>query len=158
VPGAGGGKSAAVSIRVCVLSAITVAELAVGIRRSTRPTAQRQPVEAFPNLFETVPWDLQAASHYGEALTAGAVAAGVGQAGSWPASTVEQVPPLAVVQNRLRVYGLAVSGAVKVPVRALVPAVSVVGPKEARVTPVVSEVAWRVQLAAPFSVTDAMNE
>ncbi len=50
----------------CVLSVITVAELEVGIRRSTRPTAQRQAVEAFTSFFEIVPWDLQAASHYGE--------------------------------------------------------------------------------------------
>ncbi|HEY6321600.1 MAG TPA: type II toxin-antitoxin system VapC family toxin [Thermoanaerobaculia bacterium] len=50
----------------CVLSVITVAELEVGIRRSTRPAAQRQAVEAFTSFFEVFPWDLQAASHYGE--------------------------------------------------------------------------------------------
>jgi tRNA(fMet)-specific endonuclease VapC len=50
----------------CVLSVITVAELEVGIRRSTRPAAQRQAVEAFTGFFEVMPWDLQAASHYGD--------------------------------------------------------------------------------------------
>lgn len=49
----------------CVLSVITVAELEVGIRRSARPAAQRQAVEAFTSFFEIVPWDLQTASYYG---------------------------------------------------------------------------------------------
>jgi tRNA(fMet)-specific endonuclease VapC len=50
----------------CVLSVITVAELEVGIRRSARPAAQRKAVEAFTDLFEVLPWDLQTATHYGE--------------------------------------------------------------------------------------------
>ena len=50
----------------CVLSVITMAELEVGIRRSVRPDAQRKTVQGFADLFEVLPWDLQAASHYGE--------------------------------------------------------------------------------------------
>lgn len=50
----------------CVLSVITVAELEVGIRRSIRPAAQRKAVEALIELFEVLPWDLEAADHYGE--------------------------------------------------------------------------------------------
>ena len=50
----------------CVLSVITVAELEVGVRRSARPAAQRKAVEAFTDLFEVLPWDIQTTSHYGE--------------------------------------------------------------------------------------------
>src|SRR5262245_58099908 len=50
----------------CVLSVVTVAELEVGIRRSVRPAAQRQAVEALTGLFDVLPWDLQTAGHYGE--------------------------------------------------------------------------------------------
>ena len=50
----------------CALSVITVAELEVGIRRSVRPAAQRKAVEAFTDLFDVLPWDLQATGHYGE--------------------------------------------------------------------------------------------
>lgn len=50
----------------CVLSVITVAELEVGIRRSARPAAQRKAVEAFVELFEVLPWDMQIVSDYGE--------------------------------------------------------------------------------------------
>lgn len=49
----------------CVLSVITVAELEVGIRRSAHPAAQARAVEALTDLFEVLPWDLQAAKHYG---------------------------------------------------------------------------------------------
>lgn len=50
----------------CVLSTIIVAELEVGVRRSVRPAAQRKAVDAFTELFEVLPWDLQAASYYGD--------------------------------------------------------------------------------------------
>jgi tRNA(fMet)-specific endonuclease VapC len=50
----------------CALSVITVAELEVGIRRSVRPAAQRKAVEAFTDLFRVLPWDREAASHYGD--------------------------------------------------------------------------------------------
>jgi tRNA(fMet)-specific endonuclease VapC len=50
----------------CVLSVVTVAELEVGIRRSIHPAAQRKAVEALIDLFEVLPWDLEAAGHYGE--------------------------------------------------------------------------------------------
>lgn len=50
----------------CVLSVITVAELEVGIRRSSRPAAQRKAVEAFTELFEVLPWDVQTTNYYGE--------------------------------------------------------------------------------------------
>jgi tRNA(fMet)-specific endonuclease VapC len=50
----------------CVLSVITAAELEVGIRRSTRPTAQRRAVEAFTELFKVHPWDQETTIHYGE--------------------------------------------------------------------------------------------
>ena len=50
----------------CVLSVVTVAELEVGIRRSRDPAASRRAVEAFTDLFEVLPWDREAASHYGE--------------------------------------------------------------------------------------------
>jgi tRNA(fMet)-specific endonuclease VapC len=50
----------------CVLSVITLAELEVGIRRSTNPEAQRRVVEGFVGLFEILPWDREATSHYGE--------------------------------------------------------------------------------------------
>jgi len=50
----------------CVLSVITVAELEVGVLRSVRPTAQRRAVDAFKELFEVLPWDLETTSHYGE--------------------------------------------------------------------------------------------
>lgn len=50
----------------CVLSVVTVAELEVGIRRSVRPAAQRKAVEAFTDVFDVLPWDLQTAGHYGQ--------------------------------------------------------------------------------------------
>jgi tRNA(fMet)-specific endonuclease VapC len=50
----------------CVLSVVTVAELEVGIRRALDPAAQRRAVEAFTELFEVLPWDREAAGHYGE--------------------------------------------------------------------------------------------
>jgi tRNA(fMet)-specific endonuclease VapC len=50
----------------CVLSVITIAELEVGIRRSVRPAAQRKAVEALTDLFEVLPWDVEATGHYGE--------------------------------------------------------------------------------------------
>jgi tRNA(fMet)-specific endonuclease VapC len=50
----------------CVLSVITVAELEVGIRRSVRPAAQRRAVQAFTDLFEVLPWDVETTGHYGE--------------------------------------------------------------------------------------------
>lgn len=50
----------------CALSVITVAELEVGIHRSARPTAQRKAVDAFIDLFRVLPWDQEAATHYGE--------------------------------------------------------------------------------------------
>ena len=49
-----------------VLSVITVAELEVGIRRSARPAAQRQAVQAFTDFFEILPWDVETTGHYGE--------------------------------------------------------------------------------------------
>ncbi|HEX9945411.1 MAG TPA: type II toxin-antitoxin system VapC family toxin [Thermoanaerobaculia bacterium] len=54
------------AVSECVLSVITVAELEVGIRRSARPAAQRKAVEAFTEIFEVLPWDLQTTGHYGE--------------------------------------------------------------------------------------------
>lgn len=50
----------------CVLSVITLAELEVGIRRSARPAVQRKAVDAFTELFEVAPWDIESAGHYGE--------------------------------------------------------------------------------------------
>lgn len=50
----------------CVLSAITVAELEVGVRRSVRPAAQRKAVDAFTEIFEVLAWDLQTTSYYGD--------------------------------------------------------------------------------------------
>ena len=50
----------------CVLSTITVAELEVGVRRSVRPAAQRKAVDAFIEIFEVLPWDLQATSYCGD--------------------------------------------------------------------------------------------
>ena len=50
----------------CVLSTITMAELEVGVRRSTRPEEQRKAVAGFADLFEVLPWDLEAAGHYGD--------------------------------------------------------------------------------------------
>jgi tRNA(fMet)-specific endonuclease VapC len=49
-----------------VLSVITIAELEVGVRRSTDPAAHRKAVDAFADLFEVVPWDREAAHEYGE--------------------------------------------------------------------------------------------
>jgi tRNA(fMet)-specific endonuclease VapC len=50
----------------CALSVITVAELEVGVRRSTRPAAQRKAVQALIGLFDVLPWDLDTTGHYGE--------------------------------------------------------------------------------------------
>ncbi|HEX9670677.1 MAG TPA: PIN domain-containing protein [Thermoanaerobaculia bacterium] len=50
----------------CVLSVITLAELEVGIRRSARPAVQRKAVDAFTDLFEVAPWDVESAGHYGD--------------------------------------------------------------------------------------------
>ena len=50
----------------CMLSVITVAELEVGIRRSVRPTEQRNAVRALTGLFDVLPWDLETTHHYGE--------------------------------------------------------------------------------------------
>ena len=54
------------AVTECVISAITAAELEVGIRRSARPAAQREIVEALLGLFEVLPWDAAAKGHYGE--------------------------------------------------------------------------------------------
>src|SRR5262245_42938410 len=54
------------AVAECVLSVITAAELEVGIRRSARPAAQREAVEALLNLFEVLPWDVATKGHYGE--------------------------------------------------------------------------------------------
>jgi tRNA(fMet)-specific endonuclease VapC len=50
----------------CALSVITVAELEVGVRRATRPAAQRKAVQALVGLFDVLPWDLDTTSHYGD--------------------------------------------------------------------------------------------
>jgi len=50
----------------CALSVITVAELEVGICRSTRPAAQRRVVEALVEIFEVLSWDLPTTVHYGD--------------------------------------------------------------------------------------------
>lgn len=50
----------------CALSVITVAELEVGVRRSTRPAAQRKAVQALVGLFDLLPWDLETTGHYGD--------------------------------------------------------------------------------------------
>jgi tRNA(fMet)-specific endonuclease VapC len=50
----------------CALSVITVAELEVGVRRSARPAAQQKAVQALVGLFDVLPWDFEAAGHYGE--------------------------------------------------------------------------------------------
>jgi tRNA(fMet)-specific endonuclease VapC len=50
----------------CALSVITVAELEVGVRRSTRPAVQRKAVQALIGLFDVLSWDLDTTSHYGD--------------------------------------------------------------------------------------------
>jgi len=50
----------------CALSVITVAELEVGVLRSSARAKQRRALDAFLELFRVVPWDEVAARHYGE--------------------------------------------------------------------------------------------
>jgi len=50
----------------CIVSVITVAELEVGIRRSARPSEQRQAVEALLACFVIHSFELLAATDYGD--------------------------------------------------------------------------------------------
>jgi tRNA(fMet)-specific endonuclease VapC len=50
----------------CIVSAITSAELEVGIHRSGRPREQRLAVDGLLACFTVLPFDSSAASHYGE--------------------------------------------------------------------------------------------
>jgi len=50
----------------CRISVITAAELEVGLLKSSRPTEQRRVVRAFLSLFQVLPWETSAVSHYGE--------------------------------------------------------------------------------------------
>jgi tRNA(fMet)-specific endonuclease VapC len=50
----------------CALSVITVAELEVGVRRSSRPAAQRKAVHALVGVFDVLPWDFDTTGHYGD--------------------------------------------------------------------------------------------
>jgi tRNA(fMet)-specific endonuclease VapC len=50
----------------CLLSAVVVAELWTGARKAAAPEVQRRSVGALVELFEIVPFDTEAAKHYGE--------------------------------------------------------------------------------------------
>jgi len=50
----------------CKVSAISVAELDVGIRRCSRPIEQRQAVEGLLEFFEILSWEAAVISDYGE--------------------------------------------------------------------------------------------
>lgn len=48
------------------ISTVTVAELMYGAEKSDRPIEKRQQVEAFADRLEVLPFDTDAAAHYGE--------------------------------------------------------------------------------------------
>lgn len=48
------------------ISTVTQAELLFGAEKSARPTENRQQVEAFSARLEVLPFDAQAAAHYGD--------------------------------------------------------------------------------------------
>jgi tRNA(fMet)-specific endonuclease VapC len=54
------------AIAQCRLPAVVVAELWTGANKSANPGAHRKSLAAFLELFETLPFDAQAAEHYGE--------------------------------------------------------------------------------------------
>jgi tRNA(fMet)-specific endonuclease VapC len=48
------------------ISTVTMAELLYGAEKSARPTENRQQVEAFSGRLEVLPFDVDAATHYGD--------------------------------------------------------------------------------------------